>query len=179
MALSTLCTGRALRAVSSAARLSQRMATSAKGAPGAVPAAPRPPRPTTLLPLPAAEDLDARTRWLLNDLREGDRRELDPVVPSLYRHLSVCPGLLEWLHLHLAPRFADVRMSADLHRLRQDMQQEASAWAQRLGPVPGVLLAADVLGTLEQFAREVIPPMVLIGTALRQAMDAGLRQRRL
>ena len=55
----------------------------------------------------------------------------------------------------------------------------ASAWAQRLGPVPGVLLAADVLGTLEQFAREVIPPMVLIGTALRQAMDAGLRQRRL
>jgi len=141
----------------------------------------QPPAPPAceLLPLPGAEDLDARTRWLLNDLREGDRRELDPVVPSLYRHLSVCPGLLEWLHLHLAPRFADGRMSADLHRLRQDMQQEASAWAQRLGPVPGVLLAADVLDTLERFAREVIPPMVLIGTAFRQAMDAGLRQRSL
>jgi len=95
-------------------------------------------------------------------------------VPSLYRHLSACPGLIEWLHLHLAPRFADGRMTAKLQRLRQAMQHEAIAWAERLEPVPEPLLASDVLATLEQFASQVIPPMVLIGTALRRAIDAGL-----
>jgi hypothetical protein len=136
----------------------------------------QPPAPPAdeLLPLPAADELDARTRWLLNDLREGDRSELDPVVPSLYRHLSACPGLIEWLHLHLAPRFADGRMTAKLQRLRQAMQHEAIAWAERLEPVPEPLLASDVLATLEQFASQIIPPMVLIGTALRRAIDAGL-----
>jgi hypothetical protein len=136
----------------------------------------QPPAPPAdeLLPLPAADALDARTRWLLNDLREGHRSELDPVVPSLYRHLSACPGLIEWLHLHLAPRFADGRMTAKLQRLRQAMQHEAIAWAERLEPVPEPLLASDVLATLEQFASQIIPPMVLIGTALRRAIDAGL-----
>jgi hypothetical protein len=31
-----------------------------------------------------------------------------------------------------------------------------------------------VLATLEQFASQVIAPMVLIGTAFRRAIDAGL-----
>jgi hypothetical protein len=136
----------------------------------------QPPAPPSgeLLPLPAADELDARTRWLLNDLREGgDRSELDPVVPSLYRHLSACPGLLDWLHRHLAPRFADGRMTAELRHLRQGMQQEARGWAERLEPLPAALLAADVLETVEQFAHQVIAPMVLIGTALQRAIDAG------
>jgi hypothetical protein len=54
------------------------------------------------------------------------------------------------------------------------MQQEASGWAERLGPLPDALLASDVLATLEQFAGQVIPPMVLIGSSLRRAIGTGL-----
>ncbi len=162
-----------LSLLQAARRISTPDATHAR--PAAEPAW-QPPMPPAdeLLPLPAAQDLDARIRWLLNDLREGDRSELDPVVPSLYRHLSACPGLIEWLHLHLAPRFADGRMTAKLQSLRQAMQQEASGWAERLGPLPDALLASDVLATLEQFAGQVIPPMVLIGSSLRRAIGTGL-----
>jgi len=127
------------------------------------------------LPLRETEHIDAPTRWLLNDLREGDRSELDPVVPSLYRHFMDCPGLLQWLHRHLAPRFAGGQMAADLRPLRQAMKEEASRWAERLGPVPQALRAPDVLQTLEQFSSQVIPPMVLIGSALRRSIDAALR----
>jgi hypothetical protein len=56
----------------------------------------------------------------------------------------------------------------------QARQHEAIAWAARLEPVPEPLLAGDVLATLEQFASQVIAPMVLIGTAFRRAIDAGL-----
>jgi len=56
----------------------------------------------------------------------------------------------------------------------QAWQHEAIAWVARLEPVPEPLLAGDVLATLEQFASQVIAPMVLIGTAFRRSLDAGL-----
>ena len=40
---------------------------------------------------PPAE-MSADLRWLLNDLRFGDRSQLDTVVPSLYRHLTDWPA---------------------------------------------------------------------------------------
>ena len=53
-------------------------------------------------------------------------------------------------------------------------QAAEQAWAARLEPVPEPFNAGDVLATLGQFASQVTPPTMLIGTALRRAIDAGL-----
>lgn len=129
-----------------------------------------PPPEAELLPLTPVEQIDLPTRWLLNDLQEGDRSQLNPVVPSMYRHFMAYPALLRWLHQPLAPRFADGRMAADLHVLRQRMSDQARELATRLGPLPNALREPDVLGTMEHFAAQVIPPMVLIGAAWRRAI---------
>jgi hypothetical protein len=47
-------------------------------------------------------------RWLINNFGFGDRSKLDPVVPSLFRHLAHWPKYLATLHVSLLPRFRDL-----------------------------------------------------------------------
>ncbi|MFM7342001.1 MAG: hypothetical protein ACKO3Q_04865 [Betaproteobacteria bacterium] len=130
-----------------------------------------PPPSAAMLPMVDVAAIDTGTRWLLNDLRSGDRRTLDAVVPSLYRHFVPYPALLQAVHRSLAPRFADGQIAARAQALQDRLQPAAAALAARLGPVPEVLRQADVLATMQDFAQRVIPPMIIVGRALHRALS--------
>ncbi len=147
------------------------------GAPGtAAPARQRswqPPPPPTADPLPMVEvdAIDGPTRWLLNDLREGDRRTLDPVVPSLYRHFVPYPAVLQCLHQSLAPHFASGHITACVQDLLCKFKPQAERLSRQLGPTPEPLRQPAVLAAIRDFAYRVIPPMVLVGQSLRRALS--------
>jgi hypothetical protein len=135
--------------------------------------APQPPA-EVMLPMVELSTIDRGTRWLINDLRSGDRSQLDTVVPSLYRHFVPYPEVLHLLHHWLAPRFADGQMAARAQTLVEQFETRAAGLASGLGSVPVMLREPEVLATLEDFAQRVIPTMIIVGCALQRALrDEG------
>lgn len=110
-------------------------------------------------------------RRLINDFGFGDRVELDPVVPSLYRHLTGWPGYLAVLHVTLTPRFRDGSMAVMTQQLRRAMAREAELIADFLPAQPLVAATPHVNATLAQFTTSVIPTMIVVGHALRAAIE--------
>lgn len=135
-----------------------------------------PPAPIEI-PLPMAEvgAIDDPTRQLLNDLRTGDRRTPDPVVPSLYRHFAAYPKVLRLLHHHLAPRFEDGLINAMLQAWLPQVQAQARMLSAQLGPWPRALEQAAVLAAIRDFAHRVIPPMIVVGRSLHSALTPTVR----
>lgn len=117
---------------------------------------------------PAEMTMDVR--WLLNDLGFGDRTQLDPVVPSLFRHLTDWPAYLAALHMTLAPRFRDGRMAADVARVEQTMAAEASSLARQIAPVPQLAANPQLVATMRRFAGGFIPMMIVIGRGIDEQL---------
>lgn len=117
--------------------------------------------------------MSADVRWLLNDLRFGDTSTLDPVVPSLYRHLTNWPAYLAVLHIGLVPLFRNGAMADAVARVEQAMAAEAQALARRIEPVPALAAAPELQATMRRFTGGFIPMMIVIGHAMAEQMEAG------
>ena len=115
-------------------------------------------------------DLPLGLRRLINDLGFGDRSRLDPVVPSLYRHLTDWPGYLAVMHVTLVPRFRDGSIARASQRVHGAMITEANSIAHHLPPLRLLPAAPHVAATLVHFTATVIPQMIVIGHVLRGAL---------
>lgn len=109
-------------------------------------------------------------RRLINDLGVGDRTALDPVVPSLYRHLTDWPAYLACLHVMLVPHFRDGTIARETEAVRLAMASEAAQIAPFLPPMPRLAALTDVTATLLYFTTVVIPQMIVIGGAMRRSL---------
>jgi hypothetical protein len=121
-------------------------------------------------PLPqmiAPEAMAPPLRWLINDFGFGDRSKLDPVVPSLFRHLAHWPKYLETLHVWLLPRFRDHGIVTASNDLQKAMIREAAIIAPNLPPLARFASAPRLVDTVSQFSRGTIPMMTVIGHAMR------------
>lgn len=132
------------------------------------------PPPAILHPLPPMVPPDAmrpEIRRLINDLGFGDRSTLDPVVPSLYRHLTEWPGYLAILHVVLVPRFRDGTLAHAVATLQGAMASEAERLAIHLPPLPALARVPDAISCIDRFAASVIPQMIVVGIALSDALE--------
>jgi hypothetical protein len=124
-------------------------------------------------PLPDMTPPDAiavELRLLINDLGPGDRSTLDPIVPSLYRHLVAWPGYLAAHHVTLVPRLRD----GSLMRLAQDvlgaMVRDAKSLAEYLPPLPQLAATGQAVQTMAHFSTTTIPLMIVVGKGMRDAL---------
>ena len=76
----------------------------------------------------------------LNAAPFGDRSKLDPVVPSLFRHLAHWPKYLAAFHVSLIPRFRDHSIATASNDLQMAMIRESAIVATNLLPLKRVLL---------------------------------------
>ena len=109
-------------------------------------------------------------RWLINDFGFGDRSKLDPVVPSLFRHLAHWPKYLATLHVSLLPRFRDHSIAMASYDLQRAMIREAAIIATNLPPLKRFASAPELRDTVSQFSRNTIPMMTVIGHAMRVSL---------
>jgi len=110
-------------------------------------------------------------RWLLNDLRFGDHSQLDPVVPSLYRHLTDWPAYLAVLHLALAPRFIDGSMAEYKARVETAMAASAKSLALQIQPTAKLADMPELQSTMRRFTGGFIPTMIVVGHAIAQQYE--------
>jgi hypothetical protein len=123
-----------------------------------------------LLPMTNPSDMPAHIRGLVNDFGFGDRTQLDPVVPSLLRHLCAVPGLLAVLHVTPVPRFKDGTLGHAVAPLSAGMTRQASSLAPYIAPLPLLAATPAVQRTIAEFTTGWIPLMTVIGFALRRAL---------
>ncbi len=132
----------------------------------------RPP-PAIPGPLPqmvAPEAMAPSLRWLINDFGFGDRSKLDPVVPSLFRHLARWPKYLATLHVSLLPRFRDGSIARASNDLQKAMIREAAIIATNLPPLRRLASTPQLLDTVSRFSSDTIPMMTVIGHAMRESL---------
>jgi hypothetical protein len=145
---------------------------------GAAEAVPTPPGAARLAPVAASVPPLPR----MDALPEGVRTPVmalvrlhdpsDPVVPSLYRHLALWPGVLPPLREALAPRFAEGRIAALRAALLGVAEESAAALLPRLsspGPFPPEHRDA-VLRVLAVFPGKLIAEMVAVGLMIEAAV---------
>lgn len=126
--------------------------------------------PAQLPPMSPLAEIPLELRWLINDFGFGDRSRLDPVVPSLYRHLTGSPGFLAMLHVTLVPRFRDGSIARASQQVQQAMKAEATTIAHHLPQLRQLSAARHVEPTLLHFTTTVIPQMIVVGNVLRGAL---------
>ncbi len=132
-------------------------------------------RPPPAIPGPLPEMVSPETmapslRWLVNDFGFGDRSKLDPVVPSLFRHLAHWPKYLATLHVSLLPHFRDHSIAEASDDLQKAMIHEAAIVAINLPPLKRFAATPQLLDTISQFSRDTIPMMTVIGHAMRELL---------
>lgn len=143
--------------------------------PEAAPTVTRSPRPLAIAqPIPRMTppaEMSDDVRWLLNDLRFGDRAQLDAVVPSLFRHLTDWPAYLAVLHIGLAPHFRDGSMADAVARVERAMSAEAEVLARQIAPVRELQGEPELHATMRRFTSGFIPMMIVVGHALAEQMN--------
>ena len=143
--------------------------------PEAAPTVTRSPRPLPIAqPIPRMTppaEMSDDVRWLLNDLRFGDRAQLDAVVPSLFRHLTDWPAYLAVLHIGLAPHFRDGSMADAVARVERAMSAEAEVLARQIAPVRELQGEPELHATMRRFTSSFIPMMIVVGHALAEQMN--------
>lgn len=132
-------------------------------------------RPPPAIPGPLPEMVSPETmapslRWLVNDFGFGDRSKLDPVVPSLFRHLAHWPKYLATLHVSLLPHFRDHSIAKASDDFQKAMIHEAAIVAINLPPLKRFASTPQLLDTISQFSRDTIPMMTVIGHAMRESL---------
>lgn len=143
--------------------------------PEVAPSVARMPRPPAIVqPIPRMTppaEMSADVRWLLNDLRFGDRSQLDAIVPSLFRHLTDWPAYLAVVHIELAPRFRDGSMAHAVARVERAMAAEAAVLSRQIAPVQELAGKPDFQATVRRFASDFIPMMIVVGHALAEQIS--------
>jgi hypothetical protein len=116
-------------------------------------------------------EMSTDVRWLLNDLRLGDRSQLDTVVQSLYRHLTDWPAYLSVLHIALAPRFRDGTMAGHMSRIEHAMAAKATAFARQIRQSPKLAGMPKLQATMRRFTGGFIPMMIVVGHAIAEQFE--------
>lgn len=142
-------------------------------APSAALWSPPPTITRSMPPMTPPAEMGDDVRWLLNDLRFGDRSQLDTVVPSLYRHLTGWPAYLSILHIALAPRFRDGTMADHVSRIERAMAAEATALARRIRPTSKLADMPELQATMRRFTSGFIPMMIVVGHAIVEQLDGS------
>jgi hypothetical protein len=143
------------------------------GAAKSLPAVDWTPPKTISGPLPEMTSPDALTpdlRLLINDLGPGDRSTLDPIVPSLYRHLTPWPGYLAAHHIMLVPRLRDGSLVKAAQGVHQVMAREAASIAEYLPPLKRLAATSAATETMARFSTTNIPLMIVVGRGMRDAL---------
>jgi hypothetical protein len=109
-------------------------------------------------------------RLLINDLGPGDRSTLDPIVPSLYRHLTPWPGYLAAHHIVLVPRLRDGSLVRAAQGVHQAMTREAASIADDLPPLERLGATSCATETMAKFSTTNIPLMIVVGRGMRDAL---------
>jgi hypothetical protein len=132
----------------------------------------QPPTPIAdpLTRMTSPSEMPPHIRRMINDFGFGDRSKLDPVVPSLLRHLCDTPGLLAIVHVVLVPRFKDGTLAQPIGRLRSAMVDEAAKLAPHIAPLPQLAAMPTARTVIDQFTGSWIPQMTVIGFALRRSL---------
>ena len=116
--------------------------------------------------LPRMEDLPEAVRGEVSALA-ALHDPSDPVVPSLYRHLALWPGVLPPVREALAPCFSDGRIASLRASLLGAAEESAAALLPCLTP-PGPFPAGHrdaVLRVLAVFPGKLIAEMAAVGLA--------------
>lgn len=131
-----------------------------------------PPAPLApIVPIPAASDLDVKLLAHVDTFGKRDRAGEALLVPTLYRHLSAWPALVEFAVQEVKPRLADGSFAAAIDCFRLEIEQLAADLAQRhVVPIEPVLATPTVRNAFDRFA-PVIPEMVVVGHFLRRTLD--------
>jgi hypothetical protein len=144
-------------------------------APAKAPLAPRDWRPPAAIagPLPRMapiNEISPAIRLVINDFGFGDRSTLDPIVPSLFRHLTSWPNYLAALNLTLRPHFRDGRMAHATNDLQAAMAREASTTGAFLPPLKHVAANPHAISAISHFSGAIIPMMTVIGYAMFESL---------
>lgn len=125
-------------------------------------------------PLPPMTSPSAMTpaaRLVINDFGFGDRSKLNPIVPSLFRHLTNWPAYLATIHVMLMPRFRDSSLEELTRAVHQAMFREATSISVYL-PVLSILRSfPDAVKIISQFSDQTIPMMIVVGRAMRRSLE--------
>jgi hypothetical protein len=124
-------------------------------------------------PLPqmiSPDAMEPSVRFLINDFWLDDRTKLNPIVPSLFRHLAGWPSHLATLHVSLLPRFRDGVLANATNDIQQAMAREASSIGAYLPPLKRVAATPGIMGTISQFSNNIIPVMTVIGHAMHESL---------
>jgi hypothetical protein len=151
------------------------MARTRSDAPSVVFQADRDWRPPPAVPGPLPQMISPQTmapslRWLINDFGFGDRSKLQPVVPSLFRHLAHWPGYLAALHVSLLPHFRNKSIAKASNDLQIAMASEAAMIARSLPVLKLFRTRPKLFDTVSQFSSGTIPMMTVIGHAMRESL---------
>lgn len=129
-----------------------------------------PPAITGLPPMTPLAGIAPSTRAIIDNIAVDPLIDRSRIVPSLYRHLTIWPGLLSAMHDDLAPRIQSGELaglvqatSAALERASNSIAAVAVANPE-LDGIPGLVALLDRFSGL-------IPEMIVIGRLLRQGLD--------
>ena len=148
----------------------------ARGEAAAVPPGPRawtPPAPiaVTMPPMTPPARMPPALRALVRELASPGVPRPDTALPSLYRHMTGWPALLVAINVGLRPRFRDGRIATAAGVLRAALAVEAERLAEHLPPLPRLAATPSAQAAIAGFASTLIPEMVVVGHALRRALD--------
>lgn len=128
-----------------------------------------------IAPMTPVAQLTPDVRRLINDLGFGDRTEIDPVVPSLYRHFTHWPSVLAIFHINLIPLFKNQTIQHQTDDVLLAMHKEAKVLAKQLTPLSALSKETAALSVIKQFTSNTIPQMIVIGKGLEQAFEDDLK----
>jgi hypothetical protein len=132
-----------------------------------------PPDKLRLPPLPSLSDLSPATAALVVTMNRIGARRDDAILASMYRHLAHWPAYLALAWTLLAPLDAATRLDGLITHAVAQARAAARRVIGRLPPPPlAPAVRADVSRTLDRFAGDVIPKMLVIGALLRHATAA-------
>lgn len=115
--------------------------------------------------------MPAALRTLVRELASPGVPRPDTALPSLYRHMTGWPALLVAINVGLRPRFRDGTVAEAAGTLRGALTVEAERLEGHLPPLPRLAAAPAVQAAIAGFASALIPEMVVVGHALRRALD--------
>jgi hypothetical protein len=131
-----------------------------------------PPGPALKLP-PLPQALAPEVAALVGRLNELGATRPDAVLATMYRHLTHWPPYLALAWTLLAPAAADGRLAAAIADCRSRASRLAASLPGLRPPPPPRGTEDAVADALERFAGEVLPRMVVVCVALRDATPAA------
>lgn len=135
---------------------------------------------TELLPMGNLDDLDRETSALMSDLAFFTTGEKSDLVPSLFRHLTAWPALLEGVRDWLRPLHEDGVVDEHSRRISEEADIIANRIFNEMTAADDALAppAEDVRAALSKTIAQFLPAicrMIVIGGLLRSSVvdDGG------